>query len=89
MISVLFMYVCVAWANDQCVAYEPYRRRVTITGPGAVGECEAMAARLAPQIPEDMVGQVFLGCESYSTEPQVEPQTKPERPAKPVPTNWL
>ena len=90
MISVLYLYVCVAMTAGECSAYEPYRKLVTITGPDAPQLCEAMVERFTPQIPEAARGEVFLGCETSSAERNdAVPAPRTIDEAKLLETTWI
>lgn len=68
MISVLYLYVCVAWSGDLCTSYEPYRKLDTIIGPSAPQTCDDMREQMEAAIPEHLQQQVLVGCESSTTE---------------------
>lgn len=68
MISVLYLYACVAWSGDLCVSYEPYRKLATIVGPNAPTTCEELRVRLEASIPEHLQQHALVGCESSTTE---------------------
>lgn len=54
MISVLYLYVCVAWSGDLCTSYEPYRKLATIIGPSAPQTCDELREQLEASIPEHL-----------------------------------
>lgn len=68
MISVLYLYVCVAWSGDLCTSYEPYRQMATIIGPNAPTTCDELRGQLEAAIPEHLQQKALVGCESSTTE---------------------
>lgn len=82
MISVLYLYVCVAWSGDLCAGYEPYRKLATIIGPNAPTTCDELRGQLEAAIPEHLQQKALVGCESGTMEnheDEPEPSAAPTR----------